>query len=122
MGTIPAHVNKVEFVATDNGHYGTAIYGDGRIVSSTSFSDGDRIVLPECTTIYLDLDNDASAVADVSLHLQLGLIGWQFDPLAVDPDNTEVPGKITFHAEAVAGSDFSYELDLEFEADYWNQP
>jgi hypothetical protein len=119
IGTIPVHVTKVEFIATGSGYNGTAIYGDGSFVSSTSFGNGDRIELPESTTIYFDLDNDA--IADLSFHLQPGLVGQQFDPSAVDPDNTEVAGKINFHVEAGAGNDSSYELDLEFEAVRWNQ-
>ena len=76
--------------------------------------------MPPCTIYYFDLDDDSDA--DLSLHLQPGLIGEQFDPPEIDPGNTTVDGKINFHVEAGASDNLTTQFDLEFEAVPWNRP
>ena len=114
VGTIPAKITKVEFIAPDDGNYGTAIND-----LSNSFAVDDPIELPPCTTYYFDLDDDSDA--DLSLHLQPGLIGQQFDPAEVDPGNTTVNGEINFHVEAGASDNLTTQFDLKFEAVPWNR-
>jgi hypothetical protein len=122
VGTIPAKITKVEFYPNTFGKYGEEIDDqDGSFTNSTtSFTDSQRIELPPCTRYYFDLDDDP--YADLSLHLQTGLIGQQFDPPDVDPGNTTVAGKVNFHVEAGASGNLTTQFDLEFEAVPWNQP
>jgi hypothetical protein len=98
VGTIPAKITKVEFIAP----------GD------------DPIELDPCTWYYFDLIGDSRD--DLSLYLQPGLIGHQFDPLEVNPGNTTVAGEINFHVEAGASDNLTTTFDLEFEAVPWNKP
>jgi hypothetical protein len=113
VGTIPAKITKVEFIAPDDGNYGTAIND-----LSNSFVVDDPIELPPCTTYYFDLDDDTDA--DLSLHLQPGLIGQQIDPPGGDPDHLN--GKINFHVETGASENLTTQFDLKFEAVPWNRP
>jgi hypothetical protein len=112
----------VEFIPYDDGKYGTAIDGSGSFTSATtSFASSNyQIELSPSTTYYFDMDGDCDA--DLSLHLQPGLIGQQFDPLEVDPLNTTVDGEINFHVEVGASDNLTTQFDLEFEAVRWNQP
>lgn len=99
VATIPAMITKVEFIAAP---------GD------------DPIELEPGTWYDFDLIDDSRA--DLSLHLQPGLIGYQFDPPEVNPANTTVAGEINFHVEAGASDNLTTQFDLKFEAVPWNKP
>ena len=112
---IPAHVTNVYFHAKGDGKYGTAIDADGNFVGATTpFVACDLVDLPECTTLYFDLDNDCDA--DISLHLKTGLICVQFDP----PDGT-VNGKVNIHVEQGADGCDTYTFDIVVKAVQWNE-
>jgi len=89
VGTIPAKISKVEFIAPDD----------------------DATVLLSDTWYYFDLIGDDDD--DLSLHLQPGLIGQQFDPAET------VNGEINFHVEAGASDNLTTQFDLKFEAVPW---
>jgi hypothetical protein len=112
VGTIPTKITKVEFIAPDDGSWGTT---SGNL--DHPFENGDPIELTPCTTYFIDLYDDFQA--DLSLHLPPGLIGQQFDPPGGAPDY--VDGKINFHVEAGASDNLTTEFDLEFEAVPWNR-
>jgi hypothetical protein len=107
VGTIPVKITKVEFIAPDDGNWGTVIND-----LPNPFDEGDPIELPPCTRYFFDLYGDSAA--DLSLHLQPGLIGQQIDPPGGAPDH--VDGKINFHVEAGASDNLTTHFDLEFEA------
>lgn len=113
VGTVPVKITKVKFYPGVAGDYGTSI---GNL--DNSFGSSDRIELPPCTTYYFDLIGGDEA--DLSLHLQPGLIGTQIDPPGGTPDY--VDGKITFHVEAGASDNLTTNFSVEFEAVPWNKP